>query len=345
MTDILEKLCLINGVSGDEGEVRNFIRAFAKQFSDSIEEDPMGNLYVMKKGAETAPKKLMLCAHMDEVGLIIKKIEDGGTLRFEFVGGVDRRVAIGRTVVVGKKNIVGVIGIKAVHLTTKEERRDLPKAEELYIDIGAKNADEAAKLVDVGDYAAFDSDFCELGDRMVKGKALDDRIGCAVLMTLIKEPLPFDTTFVFTVQEEVGLRGAAVAANRVAPDIALCIEATTAADLPEVEPHKCVCRVRRGPVIPVMDGATIYDPKIFSFVTSVAEKAGIAWQTKGLITGGTDAGRIHTSRNGVAACTIASPARYIHSPACMASLEDIENVYRLLRAVLDGIAADGFGGA
>ena len=190
MLNTLKELCLLNGVSGDEDEVRRYITAKAVKHADHLHADSIGNLIVFKKGAKSTGNRLMLCAHMDEVGVIVTRITDEGFLKFDFVGGVDRRVAIGKPVVIGEKKVPGVIGLKAIHLTTKEERKKAPKTDSLYIDIGARDKESAERLVELGDYGAFVCQPEEFGDGLFKARAIDDRVGCAIMLKLLEEELP-----------------------------------------------------------------------------------------------------------------------------------------------------------
>lgn len=338
LIDAIKTLCALPGVSSQEDAVRDYIRAQAEPYADSIRVDSMGNLIVEKKGAVHGKRRLMLCAHMDEVGLMVHSITDEGYLKFDTVGGIDRRVLIGKPVLVGEQRLPGVIGLKAYHLTTAEERRKIPKLREFYIDIGAKDREEAQRYVKLGDVAVFDSDVVEFGRGFLKAKALDDRIGCAVLVELLREPLPMDCTFVFTVQEEVGTRGAFGAAFSVTPDIALVLEGTTAADLPDMEARQRVCAPGKGPVIPFMDGGTVYDRKLFELLRDLAQKNGIPWQTKEFISGGTDAGAIQRSRDGVRVAAISAAVRYLHTPSSVASIEDCQNILALSRLFLAAAA-------
>ncbi|MDE6591159.1 MAG: M42 family peptidase, partial [Oscillospiraceae bacterium] len=247
MIETLKALCALSGVSSFEDEVRDYIHKRVEPYADSVSTDAMGNLIVFKRGAKPTGNKLMLCAHMDEVGLIIKSVTDGGFLRFGCVGGIDRRILLGKQVAVGEKHIPGVIGLKAIHLTTAEERKKVPKLTEYYIDIGAKNREEALAQVELGDYAVFVSETAELGIGMLKAKAIDDRVGCAVMVKLLEEELPMDCTFVFSAMEEVGARGAFGAAFSVTPEIALVLEGTTAADIPALPTERQVCWPGKGP--------------------------------------------------------------------------------------------------
>lgn len=336
MLQLLEELCALDGPSGCEDRVRDYIREKGVSFADEVLEDPVGNLMLLRRGREHREKPVMLCAHMDEVGVIVKRITDEGMVKFGFVGGVDPRVVIGRRIRF-TNGVKGVVGIKAVHLTTPSERETMPKTKDLYIDIGASGKSQAEKRLSPGDYGTFDAESRRFGDGLFKAKAIDDRIGCAVLLTLLREEPPVDTWFCFTVQEEVGLRGAATAGFRIDPDICLVVEGTTAADLAEAPGQKQVCRLRGGAVLPFMDNRTIYDRELFELLRGLADEKGIRWQTKHRIAGGTDAGRIHKLRTGVRTVGVAAPVRYIHSPVSVAAIEDMEGVLAISRAFLEAL--------
>lgn len=338
MIELMKELCALPGPSGCEDAVRAFVLKRVKPFADEIRTDAIGNVMVFRKGAKALDRPVAVCAHMDEVGVIIKKITEDGMLKFGFVGGVDPRVVIGRPVRFG--DVPGVIGIKAVHLTTAAERRTMPKTKNLYIDIGATSRAAAEKLVSLGDYGVFDSAVVEFGDGLIKAKAIDDRVGCAALLRLLEDEPPVDTWFCFTVQEETGLRGAASMAFALDPGFAMVLEGTTAADLAEVKGADAVCRVRGGVVLPFMDGATIYDAALFELLRDACIKRGIPWQTKTRVAGGTDAGRIHRSRAGVRVCAAAAPVRYIHSPSSVAAKADCEAVLAAARAFLEELGGD-----
>lgn len=338
MLSLLNQLCALNGVSGDEERVRDFIRNQAQPYADSIRTDALGNLIVFKKGKRSTGNKLLLAAHMDEVGVIVTHITDEGYLKFDFVGGVDRRVAIGKSVVLGEQQISGVIGLKAIHLVSREEQKKTPKTDAMYIDIGAKDKDEAMKLVQLGTYGTFVGDSEPFGDGFLKAKAIDDRVGCAVMLKLLQEELPLDVTLAFTAQEEVGTRGAFGAAFSVEPEIALVLETTTAADLPGVEDHRKVCAPGKGPVISYMDGSTIYDRELFEGLRRLAQDNGIPWQTKEYIAGGNDARTIQRSKAGVRVAAMSAAVRYLHAPASVGSIADFENMLKLTRLFLQDAA-------
>lgn len=337
MLEMVKTLCALSGASGAEDEVRSFIIDAAKPHADEIKTDAMGNVMVFKKGKRTPENRVMLCAHMDEVGLIVTDIEDDGFLRFDCVGGFDRRVLIGRKVFVGDKKIPGVTGTKPIHLVSKADEDKPPKVGDMYIDIGAENKEEAEKLVRLGDVAVFDGTSYEFGEGWLKAKALDDRVGCAALLKLLEKELPIDTWFVFTVQEEVGARGANAAAFKLQPDIALILEGTTAADLPGVEEGKRICSPGKGVVIPFMDKGTIYDRELYSQLSALADENCIRWQTKNRIAGGTDASSIQRSGAGVKTAAMSCAIRNIHSPVSTAKIEDMEALLKLAEIFLENV--------
>ena len=334
---LLEKLSEAFGVSGCEDEVRGLIIEAIKDHVDEYNIDALGNLIALKRGAGESKLKVMLAAHMDEVGLMITHIEKDGSLRFRPVGGLDDRILLAKKVLIGEKRVPGVIGVKPIHLLKKEERQKVVKVEQMAIDIGATSREEAEKVVKIGDYAAFATDFTELG-KTVKGKAFDDRVGCAVLIELLKERYPFDLYAAFTVQEEVGLRGAKVAAYAIEPDVAFVLEGTICDDMPKKRDVSPTTELGKGPAITIMDRTFIADRRLVKLLVETAEELGIPYQFKQPVVGGTDAGAIHLSREGVPSATVAVPCRYIHSPASLLSLEDFENTVRLMKGALARLA-------
>ena len=339
MLQTLKTLCALSGVSGWEDEVRDYILQRALPQADEVETDALGNLYIFKKGAVAPERPVMVCAHMDEVGLIITGIDEDGYLRFSFVGGVDRRVVLGKRVFVGPDAVPGVVGLKPQHLCTDEEMNGtVPALKSLYVDIGAESGDEARAKIRLGDRGVFDPTIYELGKDLLKAKALDDRVGCAVALKLLEQNLPVDTWFVFSVQEEVGSRGAAVAAERIRPAYAVILEGTTAADVGGVEHGQEVCFLGRGPVIPFMDKGTIAPRDFWERVTGIATANGIPWQVKEKIAGGTDASSIQRRCTGAKVITISAPLRNIHSPASVGKLSDIEPIPRLCMLVLEDLS-------
>ena len=337
MLEMIKELCSLSGVSGREKDVRDYIIDKIKDYAE-FSVDPLGNLIVFKKGRKEAENKVMLDAHIDEVGLIVTAITADGYLRFAKVGGIDTRVIIGRPVKVGDNAVSGVIGIKPVHLVEKSAEADIPKNDSLYIDIGAENKEEAEKVIRIGDAVWFDSDFIEYGDGFIKAKALDDRVGCAILIEMIRSELEYDAWFSFSVQEEIGTRGAQTAAYTVAPDYAIVVETTTAADISGVKDDKRVCVCGNGGVVSFMDRSTVYSRELFDKAFEIAEKNGIACQPKTFVSGGNDAGAIHKSRGGVKVLTVSVPCRYLHSPSCVIKYSDVEESLKLITAMAEEMA-------
>ena len=336
MLELIERLSLLNGISGRENEVRDFIINEIKDYATTIETDPLGNLIVFKKGANTPKNRVMLDAHTDEVGMMITAVNGDGTLEFECIGGIDKRVMLGRAVTVGKEKINGVIGIKPVHMVATDARMTIP--EHMYIDIGAENKEDAEKLVCLGEYACFNSEFVRFGDGFIKGKALDDRAGCAILIEMIKSDLPYDMYFNFAAGEETGFGAAGTAAYRVNPDYAVVVETTTAADLADVPENQQVCRLGNGGVISFMDRRTIYPKELFDRAFELAEANGIKAQVKSAVAGGNNAGVIHKTAGGVKTLTVSLPCRYLHSPSCVLKEDDIYESAKLIKLLAEDFA-------
>ena len=339
--ELLKRLCMADGISGDEKAVRDIIIDEIKDHAE-WRVDALGNLLVHKKGKRRAVSRLMVSAHMDEVGLMVTDVTSSGFLKFDEVGGIDRRVLIGRQVVVGSGNIRGVIGIKPVHLCKGEESKSVPEYSEMYIDIGADSAEQAKEYVSCGDSVRFAGEWTE-NDRTINSKAIDDRFGCCVLISLIQGELEYDTDFAFVVQEEVGLRGAKVAAYTLEPEFALVIETTTAADIPGTDEHKQVCRLGDGAVISVMDRRTVYDREMTRLVFETASELGVKAQYKRAVAGGNDSGAIHQSREGVRTLAVSLACRYLHSPSSVASKDDCESIAALAAALCGKIAGGALG--
>lgn len=329
MTELVKKLCSADGISGREDEVRNLILSEIEPFA-KCSVDALGNIIAFKKGKSGAVSKVMLAAHMDEVGFMVNYITEGGFIKITPVGGIDRRVVYGRRVKIGKNKITGVIGAKAVHLLSGDEKDKVPDFSEMYVDIGAESREEAERHVSLGDSVYFDSDIYPFGSGFIKGKALDDRAGCAILIDMIKREQPYDLYFVFTVQEEVGTRGAKGAAFSVMPEKAIVVETTTAADIGGVSGEKRVCELGKGPVVSFMDRGTVYDRELYSLAFGIAERENIPCQTKTLVAGGNDSSAIHVSGAGVRTVAVSLPCRYLHSPSCVIYEKDYEDAARLI---------------
>ena len=334
MKELLKQLCELDGVPGYEDEVRAFIEKEAAPYATSMEVDPVGNLIVLKKGAKPRKRPLLIMAHMDEVGFLVKDITEDGMLKLAPAGGIDPRVLIGRRMRVGENKIPGIISLKAIHLTTPEERKDAPGLNSLYIDIGCTSREQAEGLVMRGDPAMFDSKFLEFGVDCVKAKAIDDRVGCAVMLQLLRQELPYDTYFAFVVAEEIGSRGATVAAQRVAPGCVVAIEGTTAADMPDVAPHKQSTVQRQGAVVSLMDKGTVYNRPFREKVLAEADAQGVKWQYRKSANGGTDARVGTTCGSAAIAFGLAAPVRYIHCACNVAYLPDLEEVRKLAEIVI-----------
>lgn len=337
LLETIKALCLPDGVSGRETAVTTEILQLIKGYADEVHVDNLGSVIAFKKGKQTPKNKLLVAAHMDEVGFIITGITDEGFLRFATVGGVNMKVVHGRRVRVGKEKLFGLIGSRAVHHVDADDRRKVPEEEDLLIDIGAKDREEAEKLVSPGDSAWFIGDPVVFGDGFLAAKALDDRAGCAMMVELLRTELPYDTWFAFTTQEEIGTRGAKAAAFSVAPDIALILETTASGDVADVKDEKRVTVIGGGAVVSYMDNGTIYDKELFDLAFQVAKENQIPCQTKTAIAGGNDSAAIHTAHGGVRTCAISVPCRYLHSPADMAKISDMEAVYELAKAMLGAV--------
>lgn len=332
---LLQKLSDARGVSGNEDAVREIILEEIRPYVDEYRVDNMGNLIATvhaQEGVEK-PHRVMVAAHMDEVGLMIIQVGKDGMLRFRTVGGIDPRVLPAKRVLIGKDAVPGVIGIKAVHLVTAEEEEQVLKVDQLYIDIGAKNKEEAEGVVHLGDTAAFVTQSRLLG-RVAMGKAFDDRAGCAVLAELLKERYPVELVAVFTVQEEVGTRGARVAAYGIEPEIGIALEGTICDDLPRKQDLTPVSRMGYGPAITTMDRSLVCDRRLVDLLVRAATDRGIPFQFKAPGLGGTDAGAIHMVREGVPSVAVAVPARYIHTPVSFINLDDFEHTVTLVKEAL-----------
>ena len=341
---LLKSLSEAHGVSGHEEEVRSIVLDEIRDRVDACRVDSMGNLIARKKSAGASTIRVLLAAHMDEVGLMVTQVEDSGLVKFAKVGGIDDRVLPARAVLIGDRRVPGVISVKPVHLTEKSDRDQVMGWKQLAIDIGASGKAEAEKMVQRGDRAVFATDFRVLAGsgsawRTVQGKAFDDRAGCAVLAELLKERFPFELTAAFTVQEEVGLRGARVAAYAETPDIAVVLECTAANEVPTKRDVSPSTRIGGGPAITIRDNSFVADPRLVELFSAAAADMGIPHQFKQPNIGGTDAGSIQRSRAGVPSLTVAVPARYIHSPAAIMDLNDFEATIALAREALRRLPA------
>lgn len=328
--ELLTALCGLDGVSGYENTVREFI---LKELKNStipmdVQVDKMGNILVHLHGAQSTAKTLQIDAHMDEVGFIVTHINDDGSLRFATIGGIMDGMLFGHRVRIGDR--IGLIGGKAMHLCKGDEGKKVPSAESMVIDIGCRNAEEAKQYVRVGDVGTFDAGLTWLNDNVYYGKAVDDRIGCLLLLELAMHQPPYDLWLTFTTQEEVGLRGAGVATEAIQPDYVIAIDATTAADVSGNSGADAVCKMGGGAVVSFADRATLYDPELYKRMVELASANGIATQPKTQIAGGNNAGAMQRRLTGAYTATVSLPCRYIHSPTCMGTVEDYEAMLQLV---------------
>ncbi|MBQ8342382.1 MAG: M42 family metallopeptidase [Clostridia bacterium] len=339
--ELIEKLALCFGPTSCEGEVENAIREELAGLPVELATDRMGNLTAHLPGPAGAPR-IMLSAHMDEVGFMITDIEEDGSLRFGNLGGYDHAVLAGRFVWLGdeQKRIPGVIAAKGIHQMDAKDRKKLPEFEDLYIDIGTSSREESEKLIRRGDFAAFDTPFARFGKdgAYIRCKALDDRMGCAILIEVLRTvkdlALPLDLWFCFTVREEIGRSGAKVTANRVAPDAAIVLETTAIADLPDVDAARRVADVGKGGVLSLLDRSTIYDRDLIAFALDTAKANDIPVQVKRYVSGGNDAAHIQRSGIGVRCLALSAATRYLHAPVSVASIQDYESMIALVTAML-----------
>lgn len=342
LNQILEKLSNACGVTGRENQVRDLLTQMLKPYADEIQIDRMENIIAIKHGKPKA-LKIMLAAHMDEVGLMVKTITKDGFLQFSKIGGIDDRILPAQKIVVNTKKAVypGIIGSKPPHIQKEDERKKIATYDELFIDVGAENREAAVGMgVAIGDPVSFDVTYTQLGGERVMGKAFDNRAGCAVMvetMRLLKET-DCSVFAVGTVQEEVGLRGATTAAFGVDPDLALALDVTIAGDVPGVREFDTSVKIGNGPALTISDSGLITHPKILRWLLETGEEEKIPIQLESGLLGSTDAARISITRAGIPAGTISIPTRYIHSPAGILSLKDIENSSKLAAAAIEKIA-------
>ncbi len=333
MYPLLEQLSNARGIAGQEIEVRRILRDAASDLVDSVETDALGNLIARKRPANTTDKRLrvMIAAHMDEVGFLVVKTNDDGTLKFRSVGGIDARILPGKRVCIGEKALPGVILQKPTHLQSDNDQRSVTSIDNLVIDTGG------AQGIKPGDMITFESSYGEVG-RLLKGKAFDDRVGCLMLVELLARDYPCEVVGVFTVQEEIGLRGARVAAYAVEPDIGFALEGTIADDLPKESDTSSTTELGKGPAISVMDRSVYADRRLVDLLIRTAEEHGIPWQIKQPGIGGTDAGAIHLARAGVPSVAVAVPCRYIHAPAALLDPADLAHTVELMAKTLEKLS-------
>jgi endoglucanase len=341
LIEILEDLSNACGVTGREQEIASLMRKYLKPYVDEVKEDKLGNVIGIREGEKHA-RKVMLAAHMDEIGLLVKTITKEGFLYFVKVGGIDDRILPAQKVIIHAENgpLHGIIGSRPPHIQKIEERQKVISYDELFIDVGAKSLEEAQKMgVKIGDTASFDVRFAKIGKNVVIGKAFDDRIGLAIMIETLKRLRKTECSVyaVGTVQEEAGSRGAATSAFGISPDVGLALDVTVAGDTPGVKEVETPIKMGRGPALTVADSGMIVPPRILRLLVNTAEQNKLPYQLETLMGGSTDAARILLTREGVPCGAISIPTRYIHSPTSMLDLEDVENTVKLLVAVIQQI--------
>jgi len=340
--ELLHRLSNAFGPPGSEEEPREILRAELEGLADETRVDDLGNIFFYHKGDEGKPL-VMLAAHTDEVAFLVTYIEDSGFLRFHTLGGITDNLMPGQRILFkGKKGALrGIIGTKPPHIMSEEERKKLIPSKDLFADIGADDRETAeAKGAHIGMTGVFEVEFSELGDGYLMGKAFDDRAGCYVMAQAFKslKGSGCNVVAVGTVQEEVGLRGARTSAWQADPDYALALEGTFAADVPGSRPHETSAGLKKGPVVTIADRSVIAHPKVLRTLMEAAEAEGIPYQFKKIPSGGTDAGAIHLTKAGIPSGTVATPNRYIHGPASVTHVEDLENTVRLVTAFVKRIS-------
>lgn len=337
----LEKLSNACGVTGRENQVRELMIKLLKPYTDEILVDKLENVIAIKKGKPKSPK-IMLAAHMDEIGLMVKNITKEGFIKFAKIGGIDDRILQAQKVTVHTKKgqCIGVISSKPPHVQKEEERKKIVTYDELFIDIGAESKEDTAnKGVAIGDAISFDVKYTNIGKNIATGKAFDNRAGCATMIETLKliQKTNYTVCAVGTVQEEVGLRGAATAAFGLDPDLALALDVTTAGDVPGIKETDTSIKMGKGPALTISDAGLITPPKILRWLTQTAEQEKIPFQLEAGLPGSTDAARIFLSREGIPSGVVSVPTRYIHSPVGMLNLQDIENAAKLTAAAIQKV--------
>ncbi len=334
----LKTLTEINAPAGHEQPIRRALIEELKAKGHNPYIDRMGNVIVVKEGTGAAPRKrVMVAAHMDEVGLIVTGHTDGGFLKVNQAGGIDPRVLISKRVLVGDDNIPGVIGAVAIHLQSAADRARVMGYRDITVDIGAMDKKEAERKAPIGTYISFDTPYVEYGEGFACGKAFDDRVGCWTILRLLEEELPCDLIAAFVSEEEVGCRGASGAAFSQEPDIGIILEGTTCNDLGDVPEVSQVCKAGQGVAVSFMDGASIANRDLFKKALAVGEAEGIAHQVKGSVSGGNDGGVVQRAREGIPVVVLSVPCRYIHSPSTVVNLSDVESQFELCKALLKNL--------
>ena len=341
--NLMRELCLASGISGHEDEVANIIERELKDVADSIERDNMGNIIATKKGSKKAPK-IMLAAHMDEIGFLVRFIDDNGFIKFSKIGGIVDSILVNLTVTIHSsvgEDVIGVIGSKPPHVTKPEERKKVIPADELFIDIGAKDKEDAEKMVAIGDAITFNSLFVEYPNNLIMGKAMDNRAGCYVLMEVLKRIETDATVYaVGTVQEEVGLKGAKTAAFKLNPDMAIALDVTLSGDHPGIKPEEAPVVIGEGPSLILSDAGgrgILTSTSVKELITKAGDENDIKYQLEVSDGGTTDGSAIQLIREGIPTGVLSVPTRYIHTPVSVCSMEDIESTIQLIVAAINSL--------
>ncbi len=334
---LLKQICEIPGAPGYEKPIRDLVLREAKGLGDKVSIDNMGNVTVFRKGKKN--KKVMVAAHMDEISFIVTHIDDKGFVRFHTLGGFDAKTLTAQRVIVhGKKDLIGVMGSKPIHVMTPEERTKMPNTTDYFIDLGMSKK-EVEKYISVGNVITRERDLIEMGD-CVNGKSIDNRVSVFILIEVLREikKLPFDLYAVFSVQEEVGLRGVQAAALEINPDFGFGLDTTIAFDVPGAREHEMITRLGHGAAIKIMDSQTICDYRMVDFMKKTADKHKIKWQLEILPAGGTDTAGIQRYNSGGAiAGAVSIPTRHIHQSIEMADKGDIRASIDLLRRSIEDL--------
>ncbi len=336
--ELLKRICEAPGAPGYESKIRNLVIKEVSSLVDEISVDNMGNVITLKKG-KSSEKKAMVAAHMDEIGFIVTHIDDKGFVRFTTLGGFDPKTLTAQRVIIhGKKDVIGVMGTKPVHVMSPEEKNKMPKIKDFYIDLGM-DKEEVEKIVEVGNPITRERELIEMGN-CVNCKSIDNRVSVFILIETLRNlgECPYDVYGVFTVQEEVGIRGANVAAHNINPDFGFGLDTTIAYDLPGAAAHEKVTSLGEGTAIKIMDAMTICDYRMVDYMKQVAEKNKIKWQPELLVAGGTDtAGIQRMGKTGAISGAISIPTRHLHQVIEMANKDDIEGSVSLLKHCLESI--------
>ena len=341
--ELMKELCLAPGVSGSEEEIAKIITRELEDVVDEIETDSMGNIIATKKGEKKAPT-VMLASHMDEIGLMIRYIDDNGYIYFSNIGGINDQMLMNQTVTIHSsfgEEITGVIGSKPPHLTTAEEKNKIIKAKDMFIDIGAKDKEDAEKMVRIGDKMTFNSIFAEYPNNLIMGKALDNRVGCYVMMEVLKRVDTRATVYgVGTVQEEVGLKGARTSAFKLNPDLAFALDVTLSGDHPGIKPDEAPVVIGKGPAIILADASgrgILTQNSVKDLLIKAGDENDIPYQLEVSDGGTTDGTAIHLTREGIPTGVLSVATRYIHTPVSVCSMDDIESTIQLITEAINSL--------